>query len=283
MKIGFIGAGKVGCSLGKFFSENGADLTGYCSRSLKSAQEAAAFTGSAVYESRVLLAEESDMIFLTVPDGSIGSVCDEITAEAGSALTGKLIFHCSGALSAQAVFGSLRSVGAYGASVHPIFPVSDKFTVYRELADAYFCIEGDETAVSAAGALLTQCGASFQRINPADKTKYHAGCVFASNLVCALMQESFSLLGECGFTKEGAREALSPLIRSNLEHVLSDGTVQALTGPVERCDVGTVEKHLQVLSGEAKDMYRLLSLALTDIAQGKHPETDYDGLRELLK
>ena len=282
MKIGFIGAGKVGCSLGKFFAENGVALSGYCSRSEKSAQEAAAFTGSAAYPSRMQLVSESDLIFLTVPDGSIGSVCSEIIAEGGACLRGKMLFHCSGALSSQEAFAGLSAVGACGASVHPIFPVSDKFTVYRELADAYFCIEGDEPAVQEAARLLTQCGASFQRIDPADKTKYHAGCVFASNLVCALMQESFSLLGECGFTQEGAREALAPLIRSNLEHVLSDGTVRALTGPVERCDIGTVEKHLQVLGGDAADMYRVLSAALTDIAQEKHPQTDYTGLRSLL-
>lgn len=283
MKIGFIGAGKVGCSLGKFFSENGAVLTGYCSRSEKSAREAAVFTGSAVYASQKQLAADSDLLFLTVPDGSIASVCGGIVDEADSALAGKMIFHCSGALSSRTAFPALSAVGAFGASMHPIFPFSDRFSVYRELSHAYFCLEGDEAAVSAAEHLLTQCGASFQRIDPADKTKYHAGCVFASNLVCALMQESFSLLEECGFTKESAGEALSPLIRSNLEHVLKDGAAAALTGPVERCDIGTVEKHLEVLSGETKDLYRVLSLALTDLAQEKHPQTDYEGLRELLK
>ena len=44
MKTGFIGAGKVGFSLGKMFAESGLPLTGYYSRQREAAQEAAAFT-----------------------------------------------------------------------------------------------------------------------------------------------------------------------------------------------------------------------------------------------
>ena len=42
MKTGFIGAGKVGFSLGKMFAESGLPLTGYYSRQREAAQEAAA-------------------------------------------------------------------------------------------------------------------------------------------------------------------------------------------------------------------------------------------------
>lgn len=283
VKIGFIGAGKVGCTLGRFFAEHGASVTAYASRSLKSAEEAAALTGAVACRDPQELLSACGMVFLTVPDGAITQVYRQIASESPQLLEGKLLYHCSGALAARDAFPESEKYGAKTASVHPIFPVSNKETVWRELKSAYFCLEGDEGAVSAAETLLARCAVKFQRINPADKTKYHAGCVFASNLVCALMQESFRLLEDCGFTQEGARAALSPLIRSNLDHVLSDGAVQALTGPVERCDAGTVEKHLTVLDGEAEALYRASSLVLTQIAQEKHPETDYTGLRNLLE
>ena len=57
MKIGFIGAGKVGFSLGKYFAENGAELSGYYSRTESSAHEAAAFTGSKAFMSSELQVE----------------------------------------------------------------------------------------------------------------------------------------------------------------------------------------------------------------------------------
>ena len=44
MKIGFIGAGKVGFTLGKYFRMHGVEVTGYYSRSIQSAKEAADFT-----------------------------------------------------------------------------------------------------------------------------------------------------------------------------------------------------------------------------------------------
>ena len=43
-KIGFIGAGKVGVSLGKFFREGGLTVTGYYNRHREAAQAAADFT-----------------------------------------------------------------------------------------------------------------------------------------------------------------------------------------------------------------------------------------------
>ena len=44
MNIGFIGAGKVGVSLGKYLTERGMTVTGYYSKSRSSASMAAEFT-----------------------------------------------------------------------------------------------------------------------------------------------------------------------------------------------------------------------------------------------
>lgn len=52
MQIGIIGAGKVGCSVGKYLQENdalrkaGYHITGYAGRRKESVEEAATFTGT---------------------------------------------------------------------------------------------------------------------------------------------------------------------------------------------------------------------------------------------
>ena len=74
MNIGLIGAGKVGFSIGRFFSDGGVRITGYCSRNPDSAREAAAFTNSRYYSSIKDLTADSDAIFITVPDSAIRSV-----------------------------------------------------------------------------------------------------------------------------------------------------------------------------------------------------------------
>ena len=105
----------------------------------------------------------------------------------------------------------------------------------------------------------------------------------ASNFVCALVQRSAELLGGCGFSKTDALHALAPLMRSNLAHVIEHGAVSALTGPIERGDTQTVQKHLSCLTErDDRQLYALLGLEQVKMAQEKHPEQDYGTLAALL-
>lgn len=73
-------------------------------------------------------------------------------------------------------------------------------------------------------------------------------------------------------------------MRSNLNHLCQVGPVDALTGPVERCDVSTVAKHLDCFpSPEERELYRLLSRKLVSVAQERHPEQDYLTMNEVLR
>lgn len=198
MKTGFIGAGKVGFSLGKMFAESGLPLTGYYSRQREAAQEAAAFTGTRAYSDLCELVQDSDAIFLTVPDRAITPVYLELRS---FSLSGKQICHCSGALSARDAFPGIEETGALGLSIHPLFPVSSRYDSYRELADAFFCLEGEKSAIPAWKTQLECCGCTVQTIDAAVKPLYHAACATASNLVCALVQQSIDELTRCGFSQ----------------------------------------------------------------------------------
>lgn len=278
MNIGFIGAGKVGFSLGKYLSVNGIGLSGYYSRNLNSAEEAAEFTGSKTFSTPGELIRESTVIFITVPDGAITDVFNNIR-ELG--ISGKLICHCSGALSAGEAFTDIASTGAYGLSVHPLFPVSSKYDSYKELGNAFFCLEGDRA--DEWRDILTSLGNPVRIIDGSVKVRYHAACAISSNLVCALAAESVSLLKECGFTADEALQALRPLAMSNMSKVFEAGPVSALTGPVERNDVSTVSKHLKCFgTDEERELYTAVSRKLTEVASEKHPETDYSELSKLL-
>ncbi len=281
MKTGFIGAGKVGCTLGKVFSEGGIRMTGYYSRHIESAKAAAVFTGTHCYDELETLVHDSDAIFITVPDGVITDIFKELTK---FDIKGKHICHCSGSMSAGEAFPGIYEAGAIGCSIHPLFPISDKFTTYKEVTDAFFCLEGDEEGVSFWETQLNSLGIRTQVIDPDSKVSYHAGCAIASNLVCALMQESLHLLAGCGFSDKAAREALAPLIRSNVEHVISDGVESALTGPVERNDIKTVQKHIACFpTKKEKELYCTVSSNLIQIAGEKHPETDYSEMERILR
>ena len=281
MKIGFIGAGKVGYSLGRYFTENGIFLTGYYSRNIQSAMEAAKFTGSKRYDELSELVSDSDVIFITVPDGSITEVYNMVKV---LGIAGKQICHCSGAMSAAEAFRDLSAYGASGCSIHPLFPVSSKYDSFKELHKAFFCIEGDEAGVNEWSELFDKFGNRTKVISGENKSEYHAACSISSNLVCALAAKSLSTLEKCGFTESEAKIAIEPLIMSNIRRILAVGPVDALTGPVERNDVDTVLKHIRCMGNEVdRNMYMAVSRKLVDLAEEKHPETDYAELKRLLK
>lgn len=282
MNIGFIGAGRVGVSLGKFFRVHGLSVSGYYSQTAAHAREAADFTASAVFDSTAQLIKQSDAIFLTVPDSAIHTVYAKLPKEA---LSGKYLVHCSGACSAKEVFPDAEAYGAHPASVHPLFPFSDRFHCFEALSGAFFCIEGEAEGASRFSALLRGIGCCVQRLSdePGVKARYHAACVIASNFMCALMAESSALLTSCGFSEETARKALAPLMQANLSHLLAVGATDALTGPIERGDLTTIEKHLDALPSEMRPFYCCMSRLLAGLAQNKHPEKDYAALLKKLK
>lgn len=267
MKIGFIGAGKVGCSLGKYLSDRN-DIVGYTSRSFASAEAAAEFTGSRAFDSYAELIDACETVFLTVPDGQIASTWDEVLGCAAD-LRGKNVAHCSGALSSE-VFAGREAVGAFGYSVHPLFAVASKFDTYQELAKAFFAIEGDAEHLNEMVALIRDEGNLVQVIDPAEKVRYHAAAVLASNQVVALYQLACNELMRCGFSPENAEQALAPLFLGNAEHIAHDGVIASLTGPAERGDIQTIEKHLTCLDGQTREVYTLLNKTLFDIADRKH-------------
>lgn len=279
--VGFIGAGKVGFSLGKFFVEGGIHVTGYYSRRQESAKQAAQFTGTEFYSSIEQLVRDSNVIFLTVPDGEIKGVFEQLKSYD---LNQKQICHCSGAMSSKEAFSGISETGARGYSIHPLFPVSDKQKSYRELSGAFFCLEGDPSGVADWEKRLKKRVRGVRIIDSSCKVKYHAACAIASNLYCALVKLSLELMQDCGFLEEEAIAALTPLMESNLEHILQVGPTLALTGPVERADAVTVEKHIIELENATdRDLYVSTTKKLLEIAQKKNPDRSYEAFNKLAK
>lgn len=280
MRIGITGAGKVGFTIGKYFSTHGLQVSGYYSRTAESSMEAAHFTGSRSFTDINELARQSDVLFLTVPDGLITSVYQEIDP---ALLQGKLIGHTSGALSSEDAFPGIEDTGAAAFSVHPLFAVSDRYHAYEQMPDVFFAIEGDHRALETMIPVLRKIGLHLQEIDPRSKVRYHCAAAIASNLVNALLLTSIQMLQDCGFTEEHARAALSPLVTLNVQNALKNGVISSLTGPVERADAGTISKHLACLDGQKKQMYCLLSELLIPAAQEKHPGRDYQSINTLLQ
>lgn len=288
MRIGFIGAGKMGFTLGKHLKlhectlcEDGKELyrvNGYYSRNPDNAKKAAEFTDTNYYESMRELMSNSDILILTVPDGEIYGVYREL-CEFKENIKGKIIIHTSGALSSEVFSGTH---GIYPYSVHPIYAVSSKTESYKNFNECFITIEGHEKYIHFLEHIFTAIGHRVMLISSDNKVKYHAGAVFASNLVIAVYEMGVELLTQCGFTADEAGEALKPLFINNAKRLEATTPEKALSGPVERCDIETVKKHLEALDGEYREAYRILSLKLTELVE-KTKTGDYEKMRKSLE
>lgn len=283
MKIGMIGAGRVGCSFGKYLVDRGKTVTGYYSQKYESAVCAAKFVGTDSFRRMEELTALSDTLLITTPDDRIGEVWDRMKE---MSLDERVICHFSGSLSSD-VFNGIDGKNAYGASIHPMLAFRDRFTSYGQLQKGFFTLEGHPHALQRLQALLEELGNPYCLIKAQDKAKYHCAASILSNDVLALLDLGFCLLEQCGFGKEEVLCAATALVRGNVENVLANGTRDSMTGPILRGDLSTVEKHLGVLEGEEREIYRLLGRRLLAMAGQRHGQEDlqerYDSLRRLLE
>ena len=278
-RLGFIGAGKVGFSLGKYFVQHQIPVVGYYSKSQTSASEAAAFTDTTCYQTIQALAGDSDVIFLTVPDGWISDVWKQLQS---IHIRDKIVCHCSGAMASD-IFSDIDRYSCYGYSIHPLFAIHDRYDSYKELSKSMFTIEGHPKYLDAFLSFFQTLGNACQVIPAEGKVRYHAAAAMASNLMVALVSACQKELIASGFSEENAKMALTPILTTNLQHIIEDGCVAALTGPLERGDTTTVSKHLQILEGNDRAIYQSLSRELLGIAGKKNPERNYEKMEELLK
>lgn len=276
-QIGFIGAGKVGISLGKYLKLRGLSISGYFDKLDELSLYASMETASEHFAELSQMVEVSDVLFITVNDDAIPAVWEKLRC---LPIAGKYVFHCSGALASD-VFAGSEKTGAHIGSMHPVCAVKDNNSADAFLGK-FFVLEGDEKGLEMLKMLMDKTENRYCVVGRTEKAKYHAAAVASSNLVCALAQMGEDWLTDCGFDSETAHEILIPLMKGNVDNLASKGCVEALTGPVERGDTGTVKKHLDVLEGNDREIYRLLSLRLIDIAQTKNPNKDYTNLKEVL-
>ncbi len=278
-RIGFIGAGKAGTSLGSYFASKGLEISGFSSRTLESALSAARITASEAFPSFKELAKNSDIIVISTPDDAVSDIWSKLRT---LDLKDRIIFHLSGSLS-SGIFEGIAQKEATGYSVHPMFAFSRRDGNFEGLQTAFFTLEGPREKMDEIRELFRVTGNRTLVIQKEHKTLYHASNVMVSNLVVALISAGSLSFEKCGVRGGDPLEALLPLIKCNMDNISEKGLAGALTGPAERNDINTVRKHLDVLDEEERAIYVLLTEKLVGLAEKKHPDRDYSELLSLLR
>jgi len=244
--VAIIGAGRLGTSLAYALSKKGYIIKALSCRTLPSAEESRQIIGQGkVFTDNIQAANAATIVFLCLPEEEILKVSESL-ALSSLAWANKLVLHCSGLLSSEAL-KPLQKKGALTASAHPVQSFTHKRTPPEHFRDIYFSLEGESEALALAQNIIHKLGGRSFIIQAKDKALYHAACSTASNFLVVLLDMASSLLHSTGLREEEAFQILLPLVKGTLHNVKKFNTRASLTGPVIRGDRETVQKHLEAL------------------------------------
>jgi len=266
-QIGVVGAGVVGKALAVVLSRT-YRVVAVASRTQASARQCAALCGAAVCARPADVARRADVVLLCTPDQAIQPVCEQIAAEGGFR-SGHTVVHLSGALPSD-LLSAARCCGARALSVHPIQTFADYKEAVEALRGSYFSVEGDNEALSLGKRLVRDMGGRPIIISAESKPLYHAALCVASNYLVTLEALAADILDRGG--SPVALPALLPLILGTVRNLERFGVPAALTGPISRGDVATIQCHLDALKRDCPeylDTYKHLARLTARVADRK--------------
>jgi len=247
MRFSIIGMGRIGSSL--YFSLKNTDFkfAGYYSK------EPVKEIDKSFYKEINQL--DADIYFFTLPDKVIYSVSEMVDKKE------RYFVHCSGYLSSD-IFSKSKVL-----SLHPMLSVSKPFTSLKNIS---WGIEGDEKCISLGEKIVKALNGRFYIIKKEDKPLYHAACVISTNLVDTLLFYSSEIMRGLNIEEREILELTESVVKNSYEK----GILNALTGPIERGDVETIEGELIALKKKYPYIFfSLLQLfvlnAQTAIKKGK--------------
>ncbi|MDF1683844.1 MAG: DUF2520 domain-containing protein [Legionellaceae bacterium] len=269
MYINLIGPGRLGKALAASLLSTGEhELLSVYHPQITSAQDAIRTLGHGTAINNLKLLPKSDITLIICPDDKMPGLIKEL-AEAMIIQPNSIVMHASGILSSD-ILMPLKQQGASIASLHPLKAFREASTPdTTAFQDVHCSIEGDDKAIKILTPLWQSMGAHIFRLNSEKKTTYHAAAVMASNYLVTLAAEANKLFETSGVPSENAREICIQLMQTSLDNLKQAKTPkQALTGPLVRGDLQTIQKHLDAIKLEqTKRLYcaaGLATLPLTD-------------------
>jgi predicted short-subunit dehydrogenase-like oxidoreductase (DUF2520 family) len=146
------------------------------------------------------------------------------------------------------------------------------------LPGSYFGLEGNQKGLEFGREIITAIAGVPLVTRQGSKAMYHAGAVMASNYLVVLLDLAVKMLAEAGVDRDQALAALAVLAQGTLQNVRAQGIPTALTGPIDRGDVGTVQEHLAALRDEhgLKNTYLVLGKYALELAKQKQRSKPID-------
>lgn len=238
-----IGAGNVATSMALA-------LCGKChvaqvySRHLDNALALAERVGCEATDNLGALAADADFYVVSVVDDAIAEILREVPDN------GAVWLHTSGSVPMSVFDGKRKRCGV-------LYPMQS-FTkaMPANMSEVHFFVEGSDPHITAEISEFARLMSSHVQVADSEKIKnLHLAAVFACNFANHMWTLSAEVLEEAGMDFD----AMKPLIKTTVEKLAHLSPAESQTGPAQRGDKGIVKSHLAMLSGDKREIYKMLS------------------------
>jgi predicted short-subunit dehydrogenase-like oxidoreductase (DUF2520 family) len=248
--LALVGPGRAGSTIAIALNANEWRVTGVAGRAPDAPSTlatAACLDAPPTLVSRI--GEGARVVLIATPDAAIEKVA---TATASSLESDALVVHLAGSRGLE-VFGPLLAIrpDVRVGALHPLQSFPSTSAGLERLPGSYAAIAGDPEVEELAAELELR---PF-RVADGLRAQYHAAAVVASNHVIALLGQVERMAKAC----DVPFEAFAPLVLASVENAFRLRPARALTGPVARGDLATVQAHLETLDPGERDAYRALA------------------------
>ena len=269
--ITFIGAGKIAYSLCSALIKAGYNVSAVISKKKSSADNfAKKFKIPLSSNSLKSLTGENRIFFLTVPDSEIKKT-ETALSKLKLDFKNSIFIHVSGALDINEL-GSLKKNNAHIASFHIMQTFPSKEVV--EIKNCQAAIEAEEKIVKD---FLNKLAFDLKLkpfyLKSDKKIYYHLAGVFGSNFLAGNLFAAEKLFKMTESGKKNFFSVYQATINSTLNNIRKSGAAKSLSGPVERGDYETIERHLKALKKKDKMIYMsyvVQSLFLMNVSEEKN-------------
>ena len=199
-----------------------------------------------------------NLVIIAVSDAAIQEITSEMVLPEHC-----LLVHTSGSTSIETLW---RAAPEHAGVLYPLHSFSKKSKVdFREIP---IYIEASD---SIAEKILVKLGQSLTKniykINGQDRRHLHLAAVFATNFTNHML----SIANEIAGNKNLPFHHMEQMVHENIRKAFAIGPKNSQTGPAIRHDENTLEKHVELLSGnpDLQEIYLLLSKHIMDSMEKK--------------
>ena len=240
-KILIIGAGNVATNVGFGLKQAGYEIAGCYSRTLASARQLANDLETVVLSELTELPAH-DLILICVPDAAIATVISQLPTDSNIAYT-------SGTISLNEL-PNTHKIGVF----YPLQTFTKNKLI--ELKTVPFFVESkDKKLEDKLLSTVKQIGLRAEITSSEQRKQIHIAAVFVNNFTNHLAYLAKQHVEKYQLSWEN----LLPLLAETFAKINTENPKEIQTGPARRNDLNVIEKHLNELSGNEKEIYKAIT------------------------